>query len=262
MRLTRTRTSLSLLRKVKCGRPKETISACHLTKSFFILNSSSRTIESPPTLSLTCGRRVAENVTGVSFRSPRQPASDLLAHSFDGLSKMATFRTGAWHLGPWGRDLVRQAPPSFTISFAQAGGWSIEAQTAPARSHIGVEWSTKVLSGVKVRVGAVAATDGTVNTTLGGERRLTENSRLSLELQFGLGGGVTFRIRYPVVPTTLIFAALLTPLDFSYGCRQPNTPGSAHHPAHLAYAGTRSPAHCRIYGRAIHLDDGARDVLP
>lgn len=66
-------------------------------------------------------------------------------------------------------------------------------------NHISADWSTRVIGGLRVKVGAAVGTDSGINAFVDGEGKVTSNVRAGLMVQVALGGGVTMRIKY-VVP--------------------------------------------------------------
>ncbi|EPQ31114.1 uncharacterized protein PFL1_01303 [Pseudozyma flocculosa PF-1] len=151
--------------------------------SFFTWQSTLQTLASPPTLNLTYGQRLSSKSMLTGFTS---------------------IRSGTYTVGPWGKSLspramFRREPPvasvGLTKQVGEGKGWTVQTSISEVDQSIGADWATKVLGGVKVRVGFNLGTGSGLSAFTNGERRLTEAVRLSLGLNFGVPGGVTLRVR-------------------------------------------------------------------
>lgn len=121
-----------------------------------------------------------------------------------GLTGFTSFKSGTYTLGPWGKNLagvafLRRDRPNVAVGVtSQSGdgkGWTVQTSVGEADQSLSLDWGTKVLGGVKVRVGLNLGTGSGLSAFTNGERRVTENTRLGLGVTCGLPGGVTFRIR-------------------------------------------------------------------
>jgi len=151
-----------------------------LTNRFVTVNSISQTFLAPPTTSVTLGRRIYANTTG-----------------------LITFKSGFWTLGTWGKYLPAQLARSdrsalsvaLTTTTRDGSGWTLETQAGVIANHISADWSTRVIGGLKVKVGAAIGTDTGINAFVDGEGKVTTNVRAGMIVQLAYGGGVTMRLR-------------------------------------------------------------------
>lgn len=111
-------------------------------------------------------------------------------------------RSGFWKLGPWGRGLAatlgRNDQPALTVGLTSQDehgtGWTVETTGGALDRHISLDYSIKVLDGVKVKIGGSLATNA-VSTFVNAERQLTDMMRFGLGVTASLPGGVSMKIR-------------------------------------------------------------------
>ena len=147
--------------------------------TFVTVNTIQQTPKAPPTFTVMLGRRIFAQTTG-----------------------LVTFKSGFWTLGPWGRDLPPQLTREdrsalsvgLTTGKRDGTGWTVETQAGLTATHITADWSTKVLGGLKVKVGGLIGTEG-INAFVDGEGRVTPNIRAGMMVQLELGGGVTMSLK-------------------------------------------------------------------
>lgn len=148
--------------------------------SFVTVNSISQTFLAPPTTSVTLGRRIYANTTG-----------------------LITFKSGFWSIGSWGKYLPAQLARAdrsalsvaLTTTTRNGSGWTLETQAGVIANHISADWSTRVIGGLKVKVGAAVGTDTGINAFVDGDGKVTTNVRAGMMVQLAIGGGVTMRIK-------------------------------------------------------------------
>lgn len=113
------------------------------------------------------------------------------------------FKSGFWTLGPWGRYLPEQLARAdrsalavaLTTTTRDGSGWTFETQAGIIANHISADWSTRVIGGLKVKVGAAVGTDSGINAFVDGEGKVTTNVKAGMVVQVALGGGVTMRLK-------------------------------------------------------------------
>ena len=116
---------------------------------------------------------------------------------------MITFKSGFWTLGTWGKYLPAQLARAdrsalsvaLTTTTRDGSGWTLETQAGVIANHISADWSTRVIGGLKVKVGAAIGTDTGINAFVDGEGKVTTNVRAGMIVQLAYGGGVTMRLR-------------------------------------------------------------------
>ncbi|CAG8520921.1 5444_t:CDS:10 [Diversispora eburnea] len=145
--------------------------------SFLSVTSHSHTIYSPPSLFFTGGRRLGTHISGY-----------------------LTYKTGAWSLGPWGRQgsFSRRDKSAVAIglnSTKEKSGYAFEIQTGLVESHITANYNRKLLSNYHVKGATTLSTSSGLTTTILGERKVTDNTKVALAIEFGIPSGILFRCR-------------------------------------------------------------------
>ncbi|EIW67351.1 hypothetical protein M231_02507 [Tremella mesenterica] len=148
--------------------------------TFVTLNTIQQTYKAPPSFGVVFGRRLYAQTTG-----------------------LITFRSGFWTLGPWGTNLPAQLIRSdrsslsvaLTTSHRDGTGWTVESQAGLVDSHLSADWSTRVMGGLKLKIGAMLGTTG-ISGFVDGEGRVTETTKFGVLLQAELGGGVTMSLKF------------------------------------------------------------------
>lgn len=156
-----------------------------------------QTLLAPPTLSVTLGRRLYAQTTGLIS------AHALVTVSTHRLCFSIAFKSGFWTLGPWGKYLPSQLARAdrsalavgLTTTARDGTGWTVETQAGIIDNHISADWSTRVMGGLKVKIGAAVGTDSGINAFVDGEGKVTSNVRAGMMVQLALGGGVTMRLK-------------------------------------------------------------------
>ncbi|KAG9303454.1 hypothetical protein G9A89_013781 [Geosiphon pyriformis] len=150
------------------------------TDSFLTVNSQSHTINSPPTINITCGRRLGTNITGY-----------------------LTYKTGAWTLGPWGKDesslFARREKSAIAVGLSggyNKSGYSFELQTGIIQSHISASYNRKLANDYQIRGSTTLSTTNGLIVSIGGDHKVTTNSRVAIYLDFGFPTGLTFKFRF------------------------------------------------------------------
>ncbi|CAG8650906.1 5508_t:CDS:10, partial [Racocetra persica] len=144
---------------------------------FFTVTAQSQVISSPPILSFMAGRRLGENTSGY-----------------------LSYKTGTWSLGPWGQNdsYSRRERSSATIGINRAmekSGYGLEMQTGLAQSYISANYNRKLLDIYQIRAVTTLSTSSGLTAILLGERKVAENTKLAIAIEFGIPSGITFRCR-------------------------------------------------------------------
>ncbi|CAG8713832.1 13238_t:CDS:10 [Dentiscutata erythropus] len=173
------------------------------SNGFFTVTAQSQTISSPPILSFTAGRRLGENTSGY-----------------------LSYKTGAWALGPWGQNesYSRRERSSVAIginSSMEKSGYGLEIQacdnslmlgirfvisikvlnlrfiskTGLAHSYISANYNRKLFDIYQIRAVTTLSTSSGLTAILLGERKVAENTKLAMAMEFGIPGGITLRCR-------------------------------------------------------------------
>lgn len=139
-----------------------------------------RTFNAPAPLVLTFGRKITQKATGYM-----------------------TYRTGEWAIGSWGPAFDRRRDFSSLAlgcsSQDENGSTQAEIQTGIMQSHLSVDHTWTLDSATRVRVGGSISTTAGINASIGGDRKITEHTKVGLAVEFGLSGGVAFNIKYVVI---------------------------------------------------------------
>lgn len=155
----------------------------------------------PPSLNLTWAQRVSSKSTLTGFTS---------------------LRTGTYQIGPWGdpsklgpMQLMRREPPSVSVGLTsqatESKGWTVQTAVSGADQSISVDWGTKVLGGVKVRLGLNLGTGSGLSVNANGERRITETVRFGMGVVGGFPGGVSLRLKVNRLGQKVVVPIMLSP---------------------------------------------------
>lgn len=144
------------------------------------VNAVQQTLQAPPSLSVTYGRKAFGSTTGFT-----------------------TVRSGYYEIGPWGRGLAsalgRNDSPALTLGLTNQDehgtGWTVETTGGRDDNHISLDYSIKVLDGVKVKIGTSIGTASGISAFVNGERQLTEFTRFGLGVTASLPGGISMKLR-------------------------------------------------------------------
>ncbi|KAG0342182.1 hypothetical protein BG004_005719 [Podila humilis] len=135
-----------------------------------------RNFQGPAPLVMTFGRRITKGATGYM-----------------------TYRTGEWAIGSWGPVFERRRDfSSMALGVSSQEGnksYQIELQTGIMQSHLSVDRTWALDASTRVRVGGSMSTVGGINASIGGDRQVTDHTKVGLALEVGLSGGVSFNIK-------------------------------------------------------------------
>lgn len=168
--------------------------------SFFSWQSTLQTLLLPPTFNVTYGQRLSSESTLTGFTS---------------------VRSGTYNILAWGRDLgpgvlVRREPAAvsagLTKQIGEGRGWTTQMSVSPADLSISYDYARPVLGGVKLRSGFNIGTGSGLSAFTSADRRITENVRLSLGLNFSLpAGGVVLRVKVNRLGQKILVPITLSP---------------------------------------------------
>ncbi|KAF9389291.1 hypothetical protein CPB97_011651 [Podila verticillata] len=135
-----------------------------------------RNFQGPAPLVMTFGRRITKGATGYM-----------------------TYRTGEWAIGSWGPVFERRRDfSSMALGLSSQEGdksYQVELQTGLMQSHLSVDRTWTLDSSTRVRVGGSLSTTAGINASIGGDRQVTDHTKVGLALEVGLSGGVAFNIK-------------------------------------------------------------------
>ncbi|KAG0050720.1 hypothetical protein BGZ83_004504 [Gryganskiella cystojenkinii] len=150
-----------------------------------------RTFNAPAPLVLTFGRKITKKATGYM-----------------------TYRTGEWAIGSWGPVFDRRRDfSSLALGFSSAdenGSSQAEIQTGIMQSHLSVDHTWTLDSATRVRVGGSLSTTAGINASIGGDRKITQHTKVGLAVEFGLSGGVAFNIKVKRLGQSLTMPIILS----------------------------------------------------
>jgi DnaJ family protein C protein 11 len=136
-----------------------------------------RNFQGPAPLVMTFGRRITKGATGYM-----------------------TYRTGEWAIGSWGPVFERRRDfSSMALGVSSQDGdksYQVELQTGLMQSHLSVDRTWTWDSSTRVRVGGSLSTTAGINASIGGDRQVTDHTKVGLAVEVGLSGGVAFNIKY------------------------------------------------------------------
>jgi len=130
----------------------------------------------PSPLVMTFGRRITKGTTGYM-----------------------TYRTGDWAIGSWGPAFEdRQNHSSMALGITTVDvkdSYQIEMLAGVMRSNLLLDRTWTVDESTRVRVGTnLSSTTGLV-VSVGGDRRVTQHTRLGLAVEVALSGGISFNLK-------------------------------------------------------------------
>lgn len=132
--------------------------------------------QGPTPLVLTLGRRIAKGATGYM-----------------------TYRTGEWALASWGlapEDRQQFSSMSLGIrSLNTKDNYQVELQAGVVQSHLFADRTWTVDESTRIRVGTKFSSLTGMSASIGGDRRITEYTKLGLAVELALSGGVAFNVR-------------------------------------------------------------------
>ncbi|KAI8358030.1 hypothetical protein B0O80DRAFT_383103 [Mortierella sp. GBAus27b] len=135
-----------------------------------------RNFQGPPPIVMTFGRRVTKTATGYM-----------------------TVRTGEWAIGSWGPIFERRREFSSmalgVTSQNEDRAYQFEVQTGIMQSHVSVDHTWTIDNTTKVRVGGSLSTAAGINASIGGDRKVTQNTKVGMAVEVGLSGGVVFTLK-------------------------------------------------------------------
>ncbi|KAK0546126.1 hypothetical protein OC846_005406 [Tilletia horrida] len=153
----------------------------------------------PPSVTLTYGQRISPTSALTGFTS---------------------VKTGSYSLGPWGKNvpaMLKRDRAALTVGISKQvtpdRGWTVQSTLNEFDSSVGGEYATKVLGGtVKVRAGVGLGLGSGINAFTSAERRITENTRLTLGVNCGIpAGGVTLRVKVQRLGQKINVPILISP---------------------------------------------------
>ncbi|KAF9027977.1 hypothetical protein CPC16_008198 [Podila verticillata] len=135
-----------------------------------------RNFQGPAPLVMTFGRRITKGATGYM-----------------------TYRTGEWAIGSWGPVFERRRDfSSMALGLSSQEGdksYQVELQTGLMQSHLSVDRTWTLDSSTRIRVGGSLSTTAGINASIGGDRQVTDHTKVGLAVEVGLSGGVAFNIK-------------------------------------------------------------------
>ncbi|KAF9433002.1 hypothetical protein BGZ76_010017 [Entomortierella beljakovae] len=133
------------------------------------------------------------------FQGPTPLAVSFGRRLTRGATGYMTYRTGEWILGSW-RLLPedRQHFSSMTLGIKSVDPKEIyymELQAGVTRSCLLADRTWTLDDSTRVRVGARMSDMSGLSVSLGGDRRITQHTRLGLAIEIALSGGLSFNIK-------------------------------------------------------------------
>ncbi|KAF9345833.1 hypothetical protein BGX26_002691, partial [Mortierella sp. AD094] len=135
-----------------------------------------RDFQGPTPLVMTFGRRITKGATGYM-----------------------TYRTGEWALGSWGPlPEDRQDFSSMSLglkSIDSKESYYMELQAGVVQSHLLADRTWTLDDSTRIRVGARLSNLAGLGASIGGDRRITQHTKLGLAVEIALSGGIAFNIK-------------------------------------------------------------------
>ncbi len=112
-------------------------------------------------------------------------------------------KSGFWELGPWGKGLRdtlgRHDHPALSLGLTTVNhtgsGFTMETSSSLSDRHASLDYSMRVLGGLKVKVGGSFGSSTGGNAFVECERQVTEVLKMGMGLTATYPGGLTGKIR-------------------------------------------------------------------
>ncbi|KAF9103368.1 hypothetical protein BGX27_010614 [Mortierella sp. AM989] len=135
-----------------------------------------RDFQGPTPLVMTFGRRITKGATGYM-----------------------TYRTGDWALGSWGllpEDRQDFSSMSLGVKSVDAKeSYCMELQAGVVQSYLLADRTWALDDSTRIRVGARFSNLAGLGASIGGDRRITQHTKLGLAVEIALSGGIAFNIK-------------------------------------------------------------------
>ncbi|KAF9952581.1 hypothetical protein BGZ70_000558 [Mortierella alpina] len=145
----------------------------------------------PAPVVLTFGRRVTKGATGY-----------------------VTYRSGDWALGSWGPTIAhRQEPSSMSLGVTSTDAkesYQVELRAGVARSHLLADRTWTLDESTRLRVGACLSNGAGLSASIGGDRKITQYTKLGLAVEIGLQGGIAFNVKVMRLGQSVTIPVLLS----------------------------------------------------
>ncbi|KAG0197542.1 hypothetical protein BGX28_008989 [Mortierella sp. GBA30] len=132
--------------------------------------------QGPAPVVMTFGRRITKGATGY-----------------------ITYRSGDWALGSWGpiaddrRDYSSMSLGVTSTDTKEA--YQMELQAGERQSHVLVDRTWTMDDITRIRIGANLSSNTGLSASIGGDRRITQYTKLGLAVEIGFQGGIAFNVK-------------------------------------------------------------------
>ncbi|KAI8344753.1 hypothetical protein BC941DRAFT_409532 [Chlamydoabsidia padenii] len=151
----------------------------------------SKTIYSPPIVTVTTGRRLFSATTGY-----------------------ITYRTGQWNLLGWGSDMAQSMDKSHVAlgmaGAKQKGNYSCELQTGIIASHLAADYTHKLDRQMRLRLGGSISTVGGLTASIGTDHKLSSNTNFGMSMECGVPTGVMLQFKVSRLGQKLVVPIILS----------------------------------------------------
>lgn len=166
--------------------------------SFITFVATATTPVVPPQLNVTYGQRIAKS---------------------SGMMGFTSLKSGTYTIGQWGKEVsIRQETPSINVGISKQGsegrGWTCSTSIALENQGVMVDYGFRpsMLGSPKIRLGLTVGTGSGLAAYEMIERKITENVRLGVGVNFGIPlGGVTLRLRFSRLGQKLNIPIIISP---------------------------------------------------
>ncbi|KAF9192027.1 hypothetical protein BGZ51_006386 [Haplosporangium sp. Z 767] len=135
-----------------------------------------RGFHGPTPLVMTFGRKITKGATGYM-----------------------TYRTGEWAIGSWGPSFEhRREYSSMALGFMSTDvneTYQVELKAGVMQSHFSADRTWPLDESTRIRVGTTLSSTAGLSASIGGDRKITEHTKLGLAVEIGLAGGIAFNIK-------------------------------------------------------------------
>ncbi|KAG0300187.1 hypothetical protein BGZ98_009376 [Dissophora globulifera] len=145
-------------------------------QTYFSGTLFTRNFQGPTPLVLTFGRRLTKGATGYM-----------------------TYRTGEWSFGSWGpsaeerRDFSSMSLGINSVDSRES--YQVELQAGVMQSHFLADRTWRLDESTRIRVGGRVSSLAGISASIGGDRKITQYTKLGLAIEIALSGGVAFNVK-------------------------------------------------------------------
>ena len=168
-------------------------------RSYVTVNAIQQTLQAPPRISVSLGRRIYAQTTGfISQSTYTRP----LQYTLMLIPFRSAYRSGFFSLGSWGMSLPHSMAMSdrsaLTVGATTANrdgtGWTVETQAGLIDTHLSADYSFRIM-GIKLKIGVATGLSDDINAFIDADAKVSNTTRVGYSVQAEFAGGLSARLR-------------------------------------------------------------------